>query len=233
MTTMRRALGIYQYVAPTVLTPLAYWLWLAHYGDHRLAAVALCVPILFAYIVPGIGTNVLKVWEFDTRLRLGRFRPHHGFVFGSATAILAWPAIAGSGATGGVGSVLASGFVTAAVLGFWNWLYDIAAIRAGVLRVYNQPWADGGDAATIATDYAPIFFGGFGLVYGAGLRTAELLRDVQGTAGAFVALTFAILALAIAATVLPYMAASHRRHGHNGCRPVSPIARTRREGRPI
>ena len=51
------------------------------------------MPIAHAYIVPGIGTNVLRVWEFDTRLRLGRFRPHHGFVFGSATAMLVLPVI--------------------------------------------------------------------------------------------------------------------------------------------
>src|ERR1700704_2034849 len=87
---MRRAFEAYQYVAPALLTPLAAWLWWRHYdGNVALTAIALVVPIAYAYIVPGIGTNLLQVWEFDTRLRLGRFRPHHGFVFGSATAILA------------------------------------------------------------------------------------------------------------------------------------------------
>jgi hypothetical protein len=91
---MRRAFEAYQYVAPALLTPLAAWLWWRHYdGDVALAAIALLVPITYAYIVPGIGTNLLRVWEFDTRLRLGRFRPHHGFVFGTATAMLALPTI--------------------------------------------------------------------------------------------------------------------------------------------
>jgi len=50
-------------------------------GPTRL----LGIPVLYAYIVPAVGTNVFRIWEFNTRLRLGRFRPHHGFVFGSAS----------------------------------------------------------------------------------------------------------------------------------------------------
>jgi len=88
---MKRGFGIYQYLAPSVLAPLSLVLWYREYGgDWRLIAAAWLVPVAWAYVVPGIGTNVLKVWEFDTRLRLGRFRPHHGFVFGSATAMIAW-----------------------------------------------------------------------------------------------------------------------------------------------
>src|SRR5215210_554529 len=91
---VRRAFEAYQYLAPAVLTPLAAWLWWRHYDGHlALAAIARLGPTAHAYIVPGICTNLLRVWEFDTRLRLGRFRPHHGFVFGSATAMLALPAI--------------------------------------------------------------------------------------------------------------------------------------------
>lgn len=218
---MRKLFDVYQYVAPVILTPLGYWLWLGHYaGDHRLAALAIAVPVAYAYIVPGIGTNLLGVWEFDARVRVGRFRPHHGFVFGSATAILVWPVFASRGPESGIAAALSAGFVTAAVLGFWNWIYDIAAIRAGVLKVYNQPWADGRDAASIAADYAPIFFGGFGFVYGAGLVAAEHFAPQQGGPAAGLALAVPIVAIAIAATVLPYVAWSHWRHGHSGCRPV-------------
>ena len=91
---MRRTFEAYQYLGPALLTPLAAWGWWLHYDGHvALTVIALLVPIAYAYIVPGIGTNILRVWEFDTRFRLGRFRPHHGFVFGSATAMLVLPAI--------------------------------------------------------------------------------------------------------------------------------------------
>ena len=86
----KRVFEIYQYVAPAILTPFSFWLWWQTYNENLwLTLIAWLIPILYAYVVPGIGTNVLKVWEFDTRYRLGRFRPHHGFVFGSATATIA------------------------------------------------------------------------------------------------------------------------------------------------
>ena len=48
----------YQYVAPAVLTPLSFWLWWRYYGgDILLVLTAWLLPILYAYIVPGIGTN--------------------------------------------------------------------------------------------------------------------------------------------------------------------------------
>ena len=75
--------NFYQYAAPLIVLPLAYWLWLERMqGEHRLALLVLAIPVVYAYVVPAVGTNVLRVWEFNTRLKLGRFRPHHGFVFG-------------------------------------------------------------------------------------------------------------------------------------------------------
>src|SRR4029079_4717749 len=124
---LRAAMRLYPYVAPLVLTPLTFWLWR---GDPT----GWLVPILWAYIVPGVGTNVLKMWEFDTRFRLGRFRPHHGFVFGSATAMIAW--VVHAGPAQDVYDVVREGLVLASLLGFVNLLYDIEALKAGILIVY-------------------------------------------------------------------------------------------------
>jgi hypothetical protein len=218
---MRRAFEAYQYVAPALLTPLAAGLWWRHYDGHvALGAIALVVPIAYAYIVPGIGTNLLQVWEFDTRLRLGRFRPHHGFVFGSATAMLALPAIGAPSASPAMLDVLARGMAVAALLGVLNWLYDALAIRAGFLKVYNQPWADGRDAWSIASDYAPWFFGGFGLIYAGGLKLAEGALLAEPNMGRAVAVGLAILAATLTLPTLGYVIQSYARHGHHGCRPI-------------
>jgi hypothetical protein len=218
---MRRAFEAYQYVAPALLTPLAAWLWWRHYDGHvALAAIALAVPIAYAYIVPGIGTNLLQVWEFDTQLRLGRFRPHHGFVFGSATAMLVLPAIGAPEASPVMLDVLARSMAVAAILGVLNWVYDALAIRAGFLKVYNQPWADGRDAWTIASDYAPWFFGGFGLIYAAGLKLAESTLLPEPNMGRAVAVGLAILTATLTLPTLGYVIQSYARHGHHGCRPI-------------
>lgn len=219
----RAAFEWYARLVPPILAPLSFWLWWRRYeGALGLTLVAWLIPIVYAYVVPAVGTNVLKVWEFDTRLRLGRFRPHHGFVFGSATSALAW--LCHAGPVDAWHGVLREALVIGSVLGFWNLIYDIYAIEAGVLRVYNQPWAEGRGSAAIALDYAPWFFGAFGAVYGAGIATAELLaaRGMLAT-GAAVGLALATLASAIALPVWSYRWQSFRLHGHSGCRPVARI----------
>lgn len=222
---MRRLLEAYQYVMPAVLTPLGAWLWWRHYDGHvALAALALLVPVAHAYIVPGIGTNVLRMWEFDTRLKLGRFRPHHGFVFGSATAALMLPALGAPNAQPAFADVAASALIAALILGVANWLYDVAAIRAGILKVYNQPWAEGRGAPAIVNDYAPWFFGGFGLIQGAGLKLAEGLLLPDSDPVRAIAVGLALLAATVTLPTLGYVLQSYLRHGHHGCRPVAPQA---------
>jgi hypothetical protein len=216
----RRILNWYQYLAPPILTPLSFWLWWREYaGDLFLLSIAWLLPIIYAYIVPGIGTNVLKVWKFDTRPRLGRFRVHHGFVFGSATSMLAW--LCHSGSAEDLFDVLAYAFILASVLGFWNIIYDIRAIQSGLLKVYNQPWADSKGAEAIAMDYAPWFFAGFGMIYGAAVALAEWwIANHAINTPVFSVYFFFTLTISIAVPVLGYRRQSLRRHGHNGCHPV-------------
>ena len=216
---MKRALTIYQYVAPAILAPASFLLWWRVYGgDLQLIAAAWLVPVIWAYVVPGVGTNVLKVWELNTRLRLGRFRPHHGFVFGSATAMLAWGV---HWQAQSLVDVARSAFVMGSVLAFWNLLYDIKALQAGILSVYNQPWADGKPEEVVALDYAPWFFGGFGVVYGGGIAMLEWLSAQGRLTTPMFALVFALmLALSLSVPVAGYVAQSRRRHGHSGTHPV-------------
>jgi hypothetical protein len=189
-----------------------------------LALLVLAIPVVYAYIVPAVGTNVLRVWEFNTRLRLGRFRPHHGFVFGSATAVLMLPALGTPTTHPTLADIAASGLLAAVILGVANWLYDVAAIRAGILKVYNQPWAEGRQASAIVNDYAPWFFGGFGLVQGAGLKFAEGMLLPAGGVVPSIMIGLTLLAATVTLPTLGYVLQSYLRHGHHGCRPVSPQA---------
>lgn len=213
----------YQYVAPAVLAPLSFALWWRTYdGDLWLTLIAWLIPVVYAYIVPGVGTNILNVWEFDTRFRLGRFRPHHGFVFGSATATIAW--VCHVNVASELSDVIRISLIFAAALGFSNILYDVKALDSGILRVYNQPWADGKDSAAVAMDYGPWFFGGFGLIYGAGVGIAEWVAGSGELDGYIFAWLFPlILVLAIAFPVWGYRRRSFKVHGHSGCRPVEKV----------
>lgn len=216
----RKGFDLYSIVAPVVLTPLSFWLWWTTYhGRFGLVLMAWLIPILYAYVVPAIGTNVLKVWEFDTRFRLGRFRPHHGFVFGSATAMLGW--CCHTGMTHDLWGVCQRSLIYASVLGFWNVVYEVRVLEVGILKVYNEPWAKGLGPEAIALDYAPWFFAGFGAMYGAGIACAEWWSDRGSLSGAQYAALFLItLCLCMLVPVIGYRNRSFSRHGHSGCRPV-------------
>jgi hypothetical protein len=218
---MTQAIRLYQYIAPTLLAPLSLYLWWTTYRNVPQVLVAWLIPILWAYIVPAVGTNVCKVWEFDVRWKLGRFRPHHGFVFGSATATIAW-LVHGQPASS-VADVLRFAAILGSVLGFWNLLYEVKALRAGMLKVYNQPWADGRGEEAIAFDYAPWFFGGFGAVHGLSIATLEYVVNDRGLPSTMESFAYVLgcLILSISVPVLGFIRHSIQTHGHPGTRPIT------------
>lgn len=180
---------VYQYIVPLFLFPVSYWLWWTRYDqDHRLTILALAPVILFAYIVPGIGTNVLRIWEFNTRLRIGRFRPQHGFVFGTATSLITLVCLPFPAADPGPLEWARAAFVVGSVLAFWNWFYDQHAIRSGFLVVYNRAFAERRGPEAIAADYCPPFFAATGMVYGLTIRISEYVVVTLEKPGWFPAL---------------------------------------------
>ena len=210
--------AVYQFIVPSLLAPLSYWLWLHRYGgDHQMVFLALSLPVVFAYVIPGIGTNWLRLWEFNTRLRLGRFRPHHGLVFGTATSLFALVTLSFPGQWS-IAGVLRDGFVLGSVLAFWNWLYDSFAIKSGFIKVYTRLQSEGASAEEIATDYAPILFGTFGFCYGISIRVLEMVLSDPAQQWMIWPVLAACHAACLASPVLIYITVSLLRTGETGLR---------------
>jgi hypothetical protein len=215
-----RFFRVYQYVVPALLFPISYYLWLLWYdGDHRLVALTLSLPVLFAYIIPGIGTNWLRLWEFDTRWRLGRFRPHHGFVFGTASSLLALLCLEPYPTGPWVWEIARAGFIVGSVLALWNWIYDIYAIKAGFIIVYNRPHAEGAGPEAVATDYAPVVFGMFGACYGAAIRATQYVLVDLGRSDLFWWFFGVGNLVAMTVPVAAFVLHSYVRSGETGLRP--------------
>jgi hypothetical protein len=210
---------IYQYVVPLVLFPLTYWLWWSRYDhDHQLTLFALSIPIVYSYVVPALGTNWLKIWEFNTRFKLGRFRPQHGFLFGTATSLFALLCLGYAPQSLDFWEILRAGFIMASVLAFWNWLYDTHAIRVGFLMVYNKAYAENRGPEAIATEYCPVFFGAFGFCYGIAIRAGEYYLVGLGRLELFWPLLLVCHLAVILGPVVAYIALSWLTTGHAGLR---------------
>jgi hypothetical protein len=216
-------LRIYEYVVPLALFPLTYWLWWSRYGcDHRLTLFALSIPIVFSYVVPGLGTNWLRIWDFNTRLKIGRFRPQHGFLFGTATSLFGLLCLGYPVPAFDAWELLRSGLVMASVLAFWNWLYDLHAIRVGFLQVYNRAYAENRGPEAIATEYCPVFFGSFGFCYGIAIRAGEYYLAVSGRSDLFWPLLLLCLLAVLTCPVLAYVTLSLATTGHTGLQSYEP-----------
>lgn len=208
---------LYQFIAPLVLLPVSYCLWHARYGEHAMALAAFSIPVMFAYVIPGIGTNVLRLWEFNTRFRLGRFRPHHGLLFGAATSLFAVISLPYAGEVS-IAQMLRAGFVLGSVLAFWNWLYDMYAIKSGFIKVYTQKQFEQATPEAVAADYAPVLFGTFGFLYATSLRWLESLF-AQGASWPALWLPLLVChTVCLAGPVLAFVAVSYLRTGQSGLR---------------
>ena len=53
-----------KYVFPFIGFPVFLWLWVRD-GSPAFAALVMGLPLIFGYVIPGIGTNVLKLWRFN------------------------------------------------------------------------------------------------------------------------------------------------------------------------
>jgi len=214
---MRRFFHVYQFAGPAFALPVSYWCWWQAYdGSHLMAVATLAVPIVYAYVIPGLGTNWLKLWDFNTRLKIGRLRPHHGFVFGSATSLLALPCFVPEQGPFEMAALLRVAFVVGSVLALWNWLYDAYALRAGFIVIRRQPYQAHLSHEAFAMEYAPVFFGAVGACYGAYLYVATYVLWTLARVDLFWWVLLGGIAAVLVVPVCAYVAVSFVRYGASG-----------------
>jgi hypothetical protein len=157
--------------------PLAYWLWWHRLGqDHAVTSLILFVPVVFYQLFVMIGIVRLRLWRMNTWPTIRGFRPHHGFVLGTAAALLVYVTMRMTPVgAGGLAAFLTTAFLGAAVFGFCNWWYETYAIKSGFISIFTKQVAEGASAEEAVTDYAPVLFGSMGACYAVMVRAAEVL----------------------------------------------------------
>ncbi len=215
---LRRFYNVYQFVAPLLFFPVAYWLWLERYdGNHEFAALIMFVPVVSYYLLVGIGIMKFRMWRFNTWPTIGGMRPHHGFVISTAAALFFYLCLrmvpVGDG---GLAGVFTAAFLGASVFGFWNWWYETYAIKSGFISIYTKLIADGATAEEAVTDYAPFFFGSMGACYGGFVKTAENLLSASMEPLLYWSIAICGGVAMIVVPVGVYMIACRLRHGYWG-----------------
>ena len=198
---MKRFFLGYQVAVPLLGFPGMAWAWSRELGPAAAAGLMLSL-LAFGYVVPGLGTNGTKLYEFKSGWRWGRMRPHQGFVLSTFAAAAAW-----------AGERLGGWLATALLCAVLVTVYDAFAIRSGFIVVYNRPYFERRGAWAVALDYAPVFFFSFGAVLG---RFVQALHGPAHADPAFFARWTLALMLG---PVLALAAWSFARHGYSGLWP--------------
>ena len=166
MTLSKLFLTFGNKIWPFVGLPLLAWLW-TESGGPAFAVLVLGLPLLFGYIFPGIGTNLLKMWRFRDAWVVGRFFIHHGFIYAATMGTVMYFAFIPPSGSDDWLTLLGNMARCAGILGFVGWTHDLVAIRAGLMEVYNQEWRRGEPPEVIAAQYAPLSFSLLGVCYAA------------------------------------------------------------------
>ena len=212
--------NVYQFAAPAVLFPLAYWLWLGRFGgDHAVTALIMLVPVVSYYVIAIVGIIRLRLWRINTRPTIKGLRPHHGFVIGAAAGLIAyltfWLVPQDQASTRGV---FTAAFVLGSVFGYWNWWYETYAVKSGFISLYTKKIAAGATPEEAVTDYAPIMFGSFGACHGALIKIAEnfLLPGYSALSIWSVAIAGVVAMIGIPTAL--YLSVHRIRYGESGLR---------------
>jgi hypothetical protein len=164
----------YQWIAFLVIYPSSLIIWYCILGDWVNVVLISVLPVLVAYVIPGLGTNVTRLWEFNTKGKLGKFRWYHGFVLGASINLFGSTMYILSPTYQGIFSAALFGIVLGSFIAFWNWYYDILAIKSGFIILHNKPAAEGKSAEEIAMGYAPVYFFMLGAIYGVYIKLLQL-----------------------------------------------------------
>jgi len=160
-----RVLFIIDFILPLPLTALMFYLWYIRTNSWSFSLYVILLPLLFGYTVPGIGTNILKLWAFKWKfMRMGNYFIHHGFMYAPYFALSLYLTFGNGGQISFIqaATIVISNTFLQCFLTTWH---DYWGVKSGMIEIYNRPFREGKSAAEIILDYGPVGYAMFGCTY--------------------------------------------------------------------
>lgn len=165
----RKIMEYYTYILPIPVCCLMFYLWLEKSNyNYFFCTYVLLLPIIYGYIVPGLATNLFKLWRFKGKMMMGNYFIHHGFIYSAHMNVCLYFSFGDISSLSSLSSshiisiIVCSAVVNAYVL----WLHDIYIVKADMVEIDNPPANEGKSPEEIVFYYAPIGFLLIGLTYG-------------------------------------------------------------------
>jgi hypothetical protein len=187
---MKRAyLYLIDFVLPLPMTAVMFVLWRSRTGNAMFAAYVLTLGVLFGYIFPCIGTNVLHLWKFNGPLRVGNYFLHHGFMYAPYLSLVFYVAFSeGVPLTAGnrLRIVLCSAFVQCVL----SCHHDYCGVSTGMIEINSAAARARRSPVEIVTDFGVVSFALLGAGFSGSCLIAYHFIVVKGNADSW---TFALL----------------------------------------
>jgi len=166
----RLYLILIDFVLPLPLTVLMFVLWRWRTGSVPYSAYILTLGVLFGYIFPGIGTNVLHLWKFNGPMRLGNYYVHHGFMYAPYLSLVFYVAFA-EGAPLSAGNVVRIVLCSAFVQSVISCHHDYCGVSTGMIEIDNAAARAGRSPVEIVASFGVVSFA----LVGAGFSASCLI----------------------------------------------------------
>jgi len=164
----RRWMALQIYAFPVPITVLTAWIWWLWSGSVAFTLYVTLLAVAFGYVVPGIGTNVLKKWRFHGPFRMGNYYIHHGFVWAANLGPALLLSFLGTPREPlGAGTIVRVLLCAGAVHAYKGWIYDLGLLRHGFAEV-TIPELNDLTPEEVAAHYVPLCFFLVGFGYGLG-----------------------------------------------------------------
>ncbi len=204
-------LVIGDYILPIPLTVLMFFLWKDITGSSIYAYFILSLALVYGYLIPGLASNIFKLWRFAWRPQIVKsVFYHHGFIYSAFFPLVYYFSFFdGFEMTYlNIIRVIVVNFALFAILSSYN---EVIMIKQGMVINSNSLTKKGKGNIEAIFSFAFFFFGLVGASFGASAIYAyqkiiiEQKNDIQS-----LILYFAICMLIMTLASAPYFIVEHK-----------------------
>jgi hypothetical protein len=152
------------YVIPIPLTILMYFLWETKTDSSTYSFFILLLGLVYGYIVPGISSNIFKLWKFKWPFQFRNVFYNHGFIYTSYLALILYLVFPDNIQLSdfNIVRIVISNFALFAIVVSHH---EIMAIKGGMMKSLNSVAEQGKSAVEVVTYFSFLCFGFLGASY--------------------------------------------------------------------
>lgn len=170
-------LNILMFWIPVPTTVVMTYVWWKRTESLMITTTAIFLPLLYGYVIPGIGITVLKKWRFTKGYRIGGMYWHHGFMYASKMSFFGFvPLLLYSIESLTTRHFTLWIFLPAALYTLTAWLQDFLSFKHNYVEAnFTKNKLQNATKKNASLLYAPVCFTMIGLIYSISLVCTALL----------------------------------------------------------